>query len=217
MPVAPVVTYPGVYIQEVTSEIRTIVPVDTATTAFVGRALRGPVNQPVVINAYADFQQLFGGLWQEKSLGHGVNHFFLNGGSKAIVVRLYHSHEPGSLDGAGESGEQPSGQPVSGTAQIEVAGLRLEANNPGAWDGLSSNNAAIFFPRVKQPNRLRNNQVEAFTPSVVVAGVFARTDATRGVWKLGEVNTLALAYGWRETDILAMGEVRRRLYLELIE
>jgi ABC-type transport system substrate-binding protein len=39
MPVAPQVSYPGVYIQEVPSEVRTIVPVETATTAFVGRAL----------------------------------------------------------------------------------------------------------------------------------------------------------------------------------
>jgi phage tail sheath protein FI len=90
MPVAPQVSYPGVYIQEVPSDVRTITPVETATTAFIGRALRGPVNKPVICNSYADFERVFGGLWLESSLGYAVNHFFLNGGSKAVIVRLAH-------------------------------------------------------------------------------------------------------------------------------
>jgi hypothetical protein len=49
--------------------------------------------------------------------------------------------------------------------------------------GVSSPNAAIFFPRIKAPNPLRENQAEAFAPCGTVAGIFARTDATRGVWK----------------------------------
>jgi hypothetical protein len=55
-----------------------------------------------------------------------------------------------------------------------------------AYPGLSSpvsQYAALFFPRLKQPNPLRDNQVEEFAPCGAVAGVFARTDATRGVWK----------------------------------
>jgi len=49
--------------------------------------------------------------------------------------------------------------------------------------GTRSKNAALFFPRLRQPNPLRDNQVEDFVPCGAVAGVFARTDATRGVWK----------------------------------
>jgi phage tail sheath protein FI len=49
--------------------------------------------------------------------------------------------------------------------------------------GTRSKNAAIFFPRLKQPNPLRDNQVETFVPCGVIAGIFARTDAQRGVWK----------------------------------
>jgi hypothetical protein len=63
--------------------------VETATTAFIGRALRGPVDEPVICNSYADFQRVFGGLWLESKLGYAVSDFFQNGGSKAIVVRLY--------------------------------------------------------------------------------------------------------------------------------
>jgi len=46
-----------------------------------------------------------------------------------------------------------------------------------------SRNAAIFFPRLRQPNLLRDNSIETFAPCGAVAGIFARTDATRGVWK----------------------------------
>src|SRR2546423_4285492 len=49
--------------------------------------------------------------------------------------------------------------------------------------GTASRNAALFFPRLRQPNSERNNEPEEFGPSGAVAGVFARTDANRGVWK----------------------------------
>jgi len=53
--------------------------------------------------------------------------------------------------------------------------------SPGV--GTTSKNAAIFFPRLKQPNPQRDNQLEDFVPCGAVAGVFARTDTQRGVWK----------------------------------
>ena len=46
-----------------------------------------------------------------------------------------------------------------------------------------SKNAAVFFPRLRQPNPLQDNQVETFAAAGAVAGVMARTDAQRGVWK----------------------------------
>ncbi len=53
----------------------------------------------------------------------------------------------------------------------------------GAGLGTTSKNAALFFPSLRQPNPLKANQVESFAPSGAVAGVMARTDAQRGVWK----------------------------------
>ena len=88
MPIAP--TYPGVYIVEKASDVRTITGVATSVTAFIGRALRGPTDKPVTINSYADFERTFGGLWAGNSLGYAVRDFYRNGGSQAIVVRLYH-------------------------------------------------------------------------------------------------------------------------------
>ena len=45
MPAA--LTYPGGYIEEIPSGVRTITGVATSITAFIGRALRGPVDDPV--------------------------------------------------------------------------------------------------------------------------------------------------------------------------
>ena len=60
MPVQP--TYPGVYIEEVPSGVRTITGVPTSITAFLGRTLRGQTDEPVLINSFSDFQRQFGGL-----------------------------------------------------------------------------------------------------------------------------------------------------------
>ncbi len=87
MPTA--VSYPGVYVEEIPSGVRTITGVATSITAFIGRALRGVTDSPVVINNYGDFERLFGGLWAESSLGYAVRDFYTNGGSRAIIVRLY--------------------------------------------------------------------------------------------------------------------------------
>jgi uncharacterized protein len=46
-----------------------------------------------------------------------------------------------------------------------------------------SNYAAVFFPRLKKPNPLHGNQLEEFASCGAIAGIFASTDAQRGVWK----------------------------------
>jgi phage tail sheath protein FI len=114
MPIA--VSYPGVYIDEVSSGVRTITGVATSIAAFVGRALRGVVNVPVTINSYGDFERLFGGLWVGSSLGYALRDFFLNGGGQAIVVRLYHVSDP-----------------ARSSASFDANGLQLTARTPGAW------------------------------------------------------------------------------------
>jgi phage tail sheath protein FI len=91
MPVVPATSYPGVYIQEVPSGTRTIVGVATSITAFIGRALRGPVNTPVITTSYANFEQTFGGSWSQSYLPDAVRDFYMNGGGQAVIVRLYHA------------------------------------------------------------------------------------------------------------------------------
>ncbi|HEX2681699.1 MAG TPA: phage tail sheath family protein, partial [Candidatus Dormibacteraeota bacterium] len=58
MPVAP--TYPGVYIEEIPSAVRTIVGVPTAITAFIGYTLKGPSNRPTQIFNFGDYTRTFG-------------------------------------------------------------------------------------------------------------------------------------------------------------
>jgi uncharacterized protein len=87
-------TYPGVYVEEISSGVRTITGVSTSVTAFVGLALRGPVNEATFINSYGDFERVFGGLWIKSSLSYAVQDFYRNGGSQAIIVRLVHPNYP---------------------------------------------------------------------------------------------------------------------------
>jgi len=111
MPVSP--TYPGVYIEEIPSGVRTITGVATSVTAFIGRALRGPVDEPVVINGFADFERIFGGLWQDSTMSYAVRDFYQNGGSQAIIIRIHRNGEPATISVPG--------------------GLELRASNPGDW------------------------------------------------------------------------------------
>jgi uncharacterized protein len=49
--------------------------------------------------------------------------------------------------------------------------------------GTDALNSAIFFPWVRAPDPLQQGALADFPPCGFVAGVFARTDASRGVWK----------------------------------
>ena len=81
-------TYPGVYIEERPSGVRTIVGVSTSVTAFVGAAASGPVDTPVRIFSFADYVRTFGALLDDdRPMGHAVQLFFANGGAEAVVVR----------------------------------------------------------------------------------------------------------------------------------
>src|SRR5215203_4563180 len=108
-------TYPGVYVEEIPSGVRTITGVATSVTAFVGRTRRGPTNEPITINNFGDFERIYGGLWEESSLGFAVRDFYRNGGSQAIIVRLYHpTFEDDEKRGAALGAAQP---PAESTAE----------------------------------------------------------------------------------------------------
>jgi phage tail sheath protein FI len=75
----------------------TIARAATAITAFIGRALRGPVNEPVRIHSFDEYHRVFGGLWQPSTLSYGLEQYFENGGREAIVVRVCNGGQPPSL------------------------------------------------------------------------------------------------------------------------
>jgi phage tail sheath protein FI len=350
MPITP--TYPGVYVEEIPSGVRTVVGVATSITAFIGRALRGPVNEPIRIQGFGDFERAFGGLWVLSNMSYAVQHYFLNGGSDAVVVRVHRDAAKATLNLPAGSGtltleassegtwgnnlraivdhltrdkDEPSpdqnlfnlsieetdpatrevrraetfrnisrnanaarfisrvldqesalirvqgtipdsrpdqnpadpitNQLIPTTANYDgddgleleddqISHPDLEADKKGLWSlekadlfnllcippltretdigsttsanalayckkrramllvdapsswktkdaavtgigtlGLTDENAALYFPRIKMPDPLKENRLEEFAPCGVVAGVFARTDAQRGVWK----------------------------------
>jgi uncharacterized protein len=86
MPVAP--TYPGVYIEEIPSGVRTITGVSTSVTAFVGYTQKGPVDKAVRVFNFSEYERAFGGLSRDSEIGYAVQQFFLNGGAEAWVVRI---------------------------------------------------------------------------------------------------------------------------------
>jgi phage tail sheath protein FI len=72
--------------------------------------------------------------------------------------------------------DPPTGWPDTATARGNVEAIRTAIGGP-------RRNAALYFPALRQVDPLRDNQVGTFAPCGAVAGVIARTDATRGVWK----------------------------------
>lgn len=326
-------TYPGVYVTEVPSGNRTITGVATSVAAFVGTARRGPVDTPVPIGNFTEFERSFGGLIRDSGLGYAVRDFYLNGGGRAIVVRVAHDDATAatidlggalSLEAYGEGawgdaitatvehpvepvageiaeaqgvtaadlftltltlGDEeevfrnvtvvdgparltkliqssrlarvsgvPTGRPAEGDYTVTLAGddggtvdvndytgsgrgfnaldtvdlfnllvipPRTPTSNlpPAVWPlaatyayrrraflivdpeaatevgpfaswaaglGLSSDgarNAAVYYPRIRHADPLRGGQLDTFAPSGAIAGVFARTDGSRGVWK----------------------------------
>jgi phage tail sheath protein FI len=57
MTVSP--TYPGVYVQEIPSGVRTIVGVSTSIGMFIGTSKKGPIGEPVECTSYMDFTRSF--------------------------------------------------------------------------------------------------------------------------------------------------------------
>jgi Bacteriophage tail sheath protein len=113
-------SYPGVYVTEVPSGVRSITGVATSVTAFVGPTSRGPVHQPVTVDSYAGYQRTFGGVAADASVSFAVRDYFANGGGQATVVRVVSkTATPAQF-----------GHTLSGGGQSDLA---LTAADPGAW------------------------------------------------------------------------------------
>jgi uncharacterized protein len=105
--------YPGVYIEEIPSGVRTIAGVSTSICAFAGWAYQGPADRAVQCLSYADFDRQFAGLDVRSYLGYAVLQFFANGGSQAYVIRLTSS--------------------AAKAATAVLDGLEVIATGPGKW------------------------------------------------------------------------------------
>src|SRR5262245_41339539 len=107
------VTFPGVFIEEIPAAPRPIAGVPTATTAFVGAALSGPTDTPLLVHGFAEFQARYGGLAADMPLGYAVQQYFVNGGREALIARV-----------------EPKGAALTDADLSEPA---LEAQRRGLW------------------------------------------------------------------------------------
>jgi phage tail sheath protein FI len=208
-------TYPGVYIHELPGD-RSISGVATSITAFIGRAASGPVNDPVTVSGFLDFERGFGGLGLDYPMSYAIRDYFTNGGTKAIVIRLSSdlggsfSEALSALDGVDlfnvlcippdtRAGTTPQAVYQAALTSCVARRAMLIIDPPAGWttadaarDGLdgdialtgqATRNAALYFPRLRQADPLLNGQIDTFVPCGAIAGLMARTDAQRGVWK----------------------------------
>lgn len=345
---------PGIYVEEVPKNPRIISGISTSITAFIGRAKKGPVDEPVTIFNFAEYESKFGGLWNSSTMSFAVWDYFQNGGGEAIIVRISnggkiasanvpnqirieasslgewgnkisfwidHETEPelneeGSriVDGnrklfnlflINEDGQKESflnlstdedsvnyapklieehscsvkisrfegrpaaiaeddkirlndgtdGSPIgalqifgsqseqkglyalekvnlfnllcippyTNNSDIELSTYQIAVNYckkrrailimdaPSSWTSITkaleglqnfdrSSNAALYFPRLLKPNILKGNTIEEFVPCGSIAGIIAKTDSERGVWK-APAGKDARIYGVAELSI----------------
>ncbi len=127
----------GLELQEERGPDRSIARLPTARTAFVGRTLRGPLNRPVLIESFVEFQHTFGGLWQPSRLSYAVEQFFENGGSQAVIVRVVNGARAATL-----------------TLRAGREVLTLQAASPGTREFLR---ASVDYDNIPPHDDLRFN------------------------------------------------------------
>ena len=158
----PTYLTPGVYFEKADQAGAPVPSLRTDIAAFIGIAQRGPVNQPMPVTTFAQFQAAFGSYLPNAFLAYAAQAFFQNGGQKLYGVRVAAPAAETTTSGA---------QPAGGAASIlaSVAGFAAgalvtakqtsNANTVGAQpaDRLSSVvNTTVGFPegsvvRVFQP------------------------------------------------------------------
>lgn len=110
---------PGAYVESYDIDPQRIRLRRTDVAGFVGVAERGPLNAPVKIQTWLQFQTTFGAFMRDAYLAYAVNGFFQNGGRTCWVVR---------------AGDVSSAVTASVTLDIvDVGRIELRAASPGAW------------------------------------------------------------------------------------
>ncbi len=115
------VSYPGVYVEEISSGVRPIEGVSTSTAAFIGIAERGSTDEAKKITSWAEFEKIYGTYKNGSYLAHSVFQFFNNGGRQCYIVRiLKNSPETANIT-------------IKNRATIPSNGLIIFATSSGEW------------------------------------------------------------------------------------
>ena len=172
---------PGVYVDETSAGTKPIAPAPTSVTALLGACHRGPANEPVAVESLAAFDQVYRHS-RGSSLRRAARAFFSNGGSRALSVRV--TDESTALAELADHDWQllVTCPGVVDLAEAHALCLRhrafliCDAAADGALPAGLGRNAAAYFP----PLAGRDGDRPC---APAVAGVVARIDASRGVWK----------------------------------
>ncbi|MFI3228356.1 MAG: phage tail sheath family protein [Clostridia bacterium] len=134
---------PGVYVEEFESGSKPMEGVSTSTAGFIGLAEKGPAaGIPELVTNISDFRRIYGGYLSENEFGeyrylaYAVEHFFLNGGSRAFISRV------APEDAKCSEGLVPS---------EDAAKLSIAAKNPGVW---GDNIRITFTPSSKAKTQI---------------------------------------------------------------
>lgn len=196
-----------------------ITGVSTSVTAFIGACVTGPVNQPIQVQSFVQFQTTFGGFSPGRDLAWAMWQFFINGGQDSWVVRIPDAAsaadwlgaikaldavalfnllvlpgmtDPAIVKAAIEYGARRRAFVIlDAPRNAKVADLIRERAERGAW--FRSANAAMFYPWVEVGDPQGGATQWLSAPSGSVAGLFTATDGSRGVWKAAAGTQAAFA------------------------
>ena len=128
-----VLSYPGVYIEELPSGVRTLTGVATSITAFVGYTRKGEPDKAVPITSFSDFERAYGGLDRDSPVSYGVRQFFANGGAQAIIVRVATGYASAAWtlnDDAAAALDVTAASPGTWGNDLRISISRADALNP---------------------------------------------------------------------------------------
>ena len=113
---------PGVYVEEFESGSKPMEGVGTSTAGFIGLSVKGPDKGiPQLVTNFADFKRKYGGYLSQaefedyRFLAYAVEHFFINGGTRAFIMRV----------------TPPDAKCAQSVSEQSV--LTFTAKNPGKW------------------------------------------------------------------------------------
>lgn len=122
----------GITVTEMAAMDQPIDVLRETTAAFVGRALRGPLHEPVLIHSFGEFRRRFGDIWSRSSLGPAAHQFFNHGGKRLYVVRVANNARGAMIC-----------LPAAGSALV------LRALEPGSTERIR---AAVDYDRIDADN-----------------------------------------------------------------
>lgn len=115
-------SYPGVYVEEVSSGVRPIAAASTSIAAFVGITEKGPDDSAKRITNWTEFQKYYGTFIQDSFMAQSVFQFFNNGGNQCYIARVVRS----DAATAGVTVENRAATPVTN-------GITFSASSKGDW------------------------------------------------------------------------------------